>query len=188
MKLSISDIPLVFEQEQFSGSVRLVPETIPDVSREINEVINSVTMSVVDDGLTLDYTTDPTALSLSGRYTKQFDNVISYNKPQVDDFTKPESVTVKGWGSMPAGGVEDPEFWFLYKWQPPSKTSVTVTFTLDVSYDIEDITPPPVVPGAKSKMVVVKNKITHVDSKILTVTQGVRFDADTNLSEFKRWT
>jgi hypothetical protein len=129
-------------------------------------------MSPADSGMVLDFVSNPTALGLSGRYEEQFAHTISFNKPQVDAYTAPESVTTTTWADVPDPG--DPGIWFLYEYSPPGIMTVTVTYTIQASWTETDSTDP-LLPVVTPK------------TGTFTATQVVNYDTDTNVAEFKRY-
>ena len=183
MKLSIDKMPDILELEDFNGVIRAIPETVPNVSEEINPVIESITMSISDSGITL--SKDGDTARISGRYQDQFSNIIKYNKPQVDLYTSPESATVNSWGEMP-----DPsEVWFIYLWKPPLQLHTDSVYTIVVTYDVIDTTPPPVLPsGRRSRAKRYNKHKIGSNSKTFVISQSVRYDTDMNIKEFNRWT
>lgn len=170
MHLSITSLPPVLELGDNSGIISLVPDNVGLVTEE-QFVVTAASISPADSGMVLDFVSNPTALTLSGRYEEQFAHTIKFNKPQVDDYTAPESVTTTTWADVPDPG--DPGIWFLYEYTPPGVMTKTVTYTIQASWNEVDATIPP--------------GTTTPRTGTFTATQVVNYDTDTNVAEFKRY-
>lgn len=172
MHLDPSTLPPVLELEDAGGTIRLVPDDAVPIT-EIDYQIDAVRMSKADSGITLDYATDPTALSIAGAYVEQFSHRIGYAKPQVDSLTKPEQVFVKTWAEVPAPDQTD-QIWFLFEYTPPSVMTTTITYEVDVSWTERDET----IPGSP---------VDTPMSQTFTISQTVNYATETNVAKFKEY-
>lgn len=172
MHLDINTLPAVLELNGFSGVVRLVPDDADPIT-EVDYIITAVRASKSDSGIILDFSTDPTQLSISGSYQEQFSHRIGYTEPQVDVYTAPVKVFTKTWASVP-----EPEeidlIWFLFEYTPPSTLTSSIVYEVDVSWIERDET----LPG---------EPVDTEKTDTFMVSQIVNYDIDTNVSQFKKY-
>lgn len=172
MHLDPSTLPPVLELDDASGIVRLVPDNVIPVT-EIDYEIKAVRMSKVDSGITLDFTSDPTQMSISGSYVEQFSHRIGFAEPQVDALTPPVQKLVKTWAEVPEPSETD-KIWFLFEYTAPSVMTTSITYELDVEWTERDET----IPGSP---------VDTPMARTFTISQVVNYDTDTNVAQFKKY-
>lgn len=172
MHLSIETLPPVLELEYMSGSVELVPDDTDTLTEE-NYVITSVNVDVSDPGITLNYTSDPTKLVVSGAYNNQFQHQLGYTEPQVDELTAPVEVFTSSWSEVPEP-ADTESIWFLFEYTPPASVSVTVTYEIEASWVEVDST-------------IITNPTQTDRSETFYISQVVSYDIATNITQFKKY-
>ena len=173
MQISPTSLAPVNELESAGGTITLVPNNVPPIT-ETDYYITDVRMSNSDTGITLDWTTDPTSLVISGAYVEQFRHRIGYAEPQVDLLTAPATHVVKTWAEVPPP-ENTGDIWFLFEYTPPNIMTRNITYSIDVEWieREEDLLGGP--------------EIVTDKSQTFTITQTVNYDIDANVAKFKTY-